>query len=166
MHVCPRARRRQEWVARLWTGRKHYIPCGLSMMENPSIRQEDSWIVDKFLISNYTNGGLPIAPSLTDQTVSTIYVPLNDPFAFKWNPLGRVLYTIILCIVVRSFKNLWSATTYQEMTLPKIVKFLNQCFAQLRYPKSVYTAVTVGEFKTLFGYRSRAKHWSKNLTIL
>ena len=26
----------------------------------------------------------------------------------------------------------------------KIVKFLNQCFAQLQYPKSVCTAVTVG----------------------
>ena len=34
--------------------------------------------------------------------------------------------------------------SYQNMHCTKIVKFLNQCFAQLRYWKSVCTAVTVG----------------------
>ena len=33
-------------TARLWTRRKHCIPCGLSMMENAGIRREGSRIVD------------------------------------------------------------------------------------------------------------------------
>ena len=33
---------------------------------------------------------------------------------------------------------------HSSVVLCKIVKFLNQCFAQLQYPKSVCTAVTVG----------------------
>ena len=44
-------------------------------------------------------------------------------------------------------------------------KFLNQCFAQLRFWKSV-SSKTFGESETLFQNRSCAKHWFKNLNIL
>ena len=51
-------------------------------------------------------------------------------------------------------------------------KFLNQCFARLRFWKSVSSKTAVAppsrfrESETLFQNRSRAKHWFKNLNIL
>jgi len=51
-------------------------------------------------------------------------------------------------------------------------KFLNQCFAQLRFWKSVLISqnlldgATAVLLETLFQNRSRAKHWFKNLNIL
>ena len=51
-------------------------------------------------------------------------------------------------------------------------KFLNQCFARLRFWKSVSSKSAVApssrfrESETLFQDRSRAKHWFKNLNIL
>ena len=51
-------------------------------------------------------------------------------------------------------------------------KFLNQCFARLRFWKSVSDSrnlldgATAVLLETLFQNRSRAKHWFKNLNIL
>ena len=51
-------------------------------------------------------------------------------------------------------------------------KFLNQCFARLRFWKSVSSKTAVApsnrfcESETLFQNRRRAKHWFKNLNIL
>ena len=54
----------------------------------------------------------------------------------------------------------------------KMFKFLNQCFAWLRFWKSVSSKTAVApssrfrESETLFQNRSCAKHWFKNLNIL
>ena len=54
----------------------------------------------------------------------------------------------------------------------KMFKFLNQCFARLRFWKSVSSKTAVApssrfrESETLFQNRSCAKHWFKNLNIL
>ena len=55
---------------------------------------------------------------------------------------------------------------------PKMFKFLNQCFARLRFWKSVSSKTAVApsrrfrESETLFQNQSHAKHWFKNLNIL
>jgi hypothetical protein len=56
--------------------------------------------------------------------------------------------------------------------LTKMFKFLNQCFARLRFWKSVSDSrnlldgVTAVLLETLFQNRSCAKYWFKNLNIL
>ena len=54
----------------------------------------------------------------------------------------------------------------------RMFKFLNQCFARLRFWKSVSSKTAVApssrfrESETLFQTQSRAKHWFKKLNIL
>ena len=59
----------------------------------------------------------------------------------------------------------------KKKKITKMFKFLNLCFARLRFWKSVSSKTAVApsrfhESETLFQNRSRAKHWFKNLNIL
>ena len=74
---------------------------------------------------------------------------------------------------------LWNRTPWlipicskKEDKISKMFKFPNQCFARLRFWKSVSDSqnlldgATAVLLETLFQNRSRAKHWFKNLNIL
>ena len=66
----------------------------------------------------------------------------------------------------------WLENLPSCMMIPKMFKFWNQCFAPLRFGKSVSRKTAVApssrfcESKTLFQNRSRSKHWFKNIIIL
>ena len=82
----------------------------------------------------------------------------------------------------RWFSFLWSRSDrrcskgpfkyYDSKEVGKMFRFLNQCFARLRFCKSVSDSrnlldgATAVLLETLFQNRSRAKHWFKNLNIL
>ena len=75
-----------------------------------------------------------------------------------------------------AMKKMWySHLFYTHVTnicLTKMFRFLNQCFARLRFWKSVSSKTAVApssrfcEFETLFQNRSCAKHWFKKLKPL
>jgi len=77
---------------------------------------------------------------------------------------------------IRRLRSVWKKAypELREVTkrVSKMFKFLNQCFARLRFWKSVSSKTAVApssrfcEIKTLFQNRSCAKHWFKNLNIL